>query len=98
MYIQAQWLILTELTLQKIRAKKELRKKVLERELERMKTQLSEMRALKVILFGSYVQGRVTSSSDLDIICLMHSTKTGKEWTAKIYSERKGHGSRQEKD
>jgi len=43
MYIQAQWLILMELTLQKIRAKKELRKKVLGRELERMKIQLSEM-------------------------------------------------------
>jgi predicted nucleotidyltransferase len=75
------------ITLQKIREKKEMRKKAIEKEIEKIRKKLIDMNALKIILFGSYAQGDITSRSDLDIICVMPSTKTGKEWMKKIYDE-----------
>jgi len=74
-------------TLQKIRARKEGRERALERELERIKKDLIDMGALKIILFGSYANGNITSSSDLDIICIMPDTRSGREWMKKIYAE-----------
>ena len=75
------------ITLEKIRAKKEKRKRALQKDLEKIQNQLEEMGALKIILFGSYAQGHVRSSSDLDIISIMPSTRSGKEWMRKIYEE-----------
>jgi predicted nucleotidyltransferase len=75
------------LTLQKIRDQKEVRRRKLESELEKIKTQLINMGALKIILFGSYAQGDIRSWSDLDIIAIMPSKRTGREWMAKIYGE-----------
>lgn len=74
-------------TLQSIRARKDARLKLLERELEKIKLQLQEMGALKIIVFGSYAQGNTRSWSDLDILAVMPSTKIGKEWMSKIYEE-----------
>lgn len=74
-------------TLEKIRERKEMRRKALETNLEKIKAQLQEMGALRIILFGSYASGRIGSWSDLDLISVMPSTKTGKEWRKKIYSE-----------
>ena len=75
------------MTLQKIRERKEKRRKALERNLESIKRQLQDMGALRIILFGSYASGHVRSWSDLDIISVMPSTKTGREWMRKIYDE-----------
>jgi predicted nucleotidyltransferase len=75
------------ITLQKIRARKQERKRGLDRELERIKKQLVDMGALRIILFGSYAQGNVSSTSDLDIISVMPESMTGKEWMKKISRE-----------
>jgi len=75
------------LTLQKIRDQKEMRRKELDSELEKITRQLIDMGAIKIILFGSYAQGDIRSWSDLDIIAIMPSKRTGREWMAKIYGE-----------
>ena len=75
------------ITLQKIRAKKEIRRKALEKELKKIREKLIDMDAIKIILFGSYTRGDITSRSDLDIICVMPPTRTGREWMEKIYDE-----------
>lgn len=64
-----------------------MRKKALEKALEKIIKQLEEMGALSIILFGSYAHGRIRSWSDLDILAIMPSTSTGKEWMKKIYDE-----------
>ena len=75
------------ITLEKIRARKEKRRRALEENLEKIKKQLQDMGALRIVLFGSYAHGNVRSWSDLDIISVMPSTRTGKEWMRKIYDE-----------
>ena len=75
------------ITLQKIRARKKRRERALEKALDRIRKQLLDMGALKIVLFGSYARNQVTSWSDLDILAVMPSTKTGKEWMSVIYSE-----------
>ena len=67
------------ITLQKIRAKKEMRERALEKELKKIRKELIGMDALKIILFGSYAHGDITSRSDLDIICVMPPMRTGRE-------------------
>jgi predicted nucleotidyltransferase len=74
-------------TLQSLRARKENRRRLLEKELEKIVGHLRAMGALKIIVFGSYVQGHVRSSSDLDILAVMPSTMTGKDWMSRIYEE-----------
>jgi predicted nucleotidyltransferase len=74
-------------TLEKIRARKEMRRKALAENLERIEKQLKDMGVLRIILFGSYASGHVRSWSDLDIIAVMPPTRTGKEWMKKIYDE-----------
>jgi len=75
------------LTLQKLKAKKEMRKKALDKNLARIKKQLQDMGALKIILFGSLTHGHINTRSDLDIISVMPSVMSGKEWMKKIYDE-----------
>jgi predicted nucleotidyltransferase len=75
------------ITLQEIREKKEMRRRNLEKELEKIKKELIDMNALKIILFGSYSRENITSRSDLDLICVMPPTRTGREWMEKIYDE-----------
>ncbi|MFP3909627.1 MAG: nucleotidyltransferase domain-containing protein [Halobacteriota archaeon] len=75
------------MTLQRLRQRKELRRRELERELERIKKQLIDMDAVKIILFGSYAQGMVRSSSDIDLLVIMPSHKSGKDWMGEIYEK-----------
>lgn len=75
------------LSISNIRSRKEERKKALEKDLRRIKKQLRDMGAQRIILFGSYAQGHVRSWSDLDIICVMPPTRSGREWMKKIYDE-----------
>jgi predicted nucleotidyltransferase len=78
---------MAEITLQDIRDRKEKRRKLLETELERISGQLKAMGALKIIVFGSYAEGHVRSTSDLDIIAIMPSMMSGKKWMLKVYDE-----------
>ncbi len=75
------------LTLQDIRERKIIRKKKLEASLREIKKQLKQMGALKIMLFGSFANDNVHSWSDIDIICIMPSLKSGREWMKKIYDE-----------
>ena len=74
-------------TLHQIRRRKEIRRNTLERELKKITEQLVNMGAQKILVFGSYAEGNIKSWSDLDIIAVMPSTRTGKEWMGKIYDE-----------
>jgi predicted nucleotidyltransferase len=75
------------ITLEDIKARKEARRKALQRSLEHITGQLRDMGALKVIVFGSFASGEITSLSDLDLIVVMPSTQSGREWMGKIYEE-----------
>lgn len=78
---------MTGINLQDIKDRKEIRKKLLDVELERISEQLKNIGALKIVVFGSYAEGIVRSTSDLDIIAIMPSTMSGKEWMLKVYDE-----------
>lgn len=45
-----------------------------------MTGQLAGMGALRVIVFGSFAEDAVRSTSDIDLIAVMPETRTGKEW------------------
>ena len=72
---------------------KEIIQKKIEREnllmsaMESIKMQLAEMGALKIILFGSLAEGNVDIHSDLDLLVIMPSEKSGKEWMDIIYDK-----------
>ncbi|MDQ1318685.1 MAG: Nucleotidyltransferase protein [Candidatus Poribacteria bacterium] len=74
---------MSEITLQDIRDRKEKRRKLLETELKRISEQLKDIGALKIIVFGSFADGHVRSTSDLDIIAIMPSTMIGRKWMLK---------------
>lgn len=57
----------------------------MESELKRISQQIQEMGALKIVVFGSLAEGRVRSSSDLDLLVIMPPTMTGKQWMGRIY-------------
>jgi predicted nucleotidyltransferase len=47
--------------------------------------QLVDLGALRIILFGSFVDGEVDVHSDLDFLVIMPSSKSGKEWSKAVY-------------
>jgi len=73
--------------LQEILRRKAERKARLQAALDSIVSQLKEMGALKVILFGSLADGHVDIWSDLDLFVIMPSTKTGKEWIDLVYDK-----------
>jgi len=73
-------------TLEELHERKALRRAQLEKELAGIKRQLVAMGALKLVLFGSFAQGKAGLASDLDIIAVMPSSRTGREWMRDIYS------------
>ncbi len=75
------------LKLKEILQRKNERKARLQASLDSIVTQLKSLGALKVILFGSFARGDVDVNSDLDLLVLMPSTKTGKEWMDTIYEK-----------
>jgi len=70
-----------------LRSEKMARESLLERELRKISRQLRAMGALKIIVFGSFAEGDVRRSSDLDLLVVMPSQMSGKEWMGKIYQE-----------
>jgi len=67
--------------------RKNERKARLQASLDSIVSQLKSLRALKVILFGSFAKGDVDVNSDLDLLVLMPSTRTGTEWMDTIYEK-----------
>jgi predicted nucleotidyltransferase len=64
--------------------RKSERKVRLQQALDQIVSQLKDLGALKIIVFGSFASGNVDVYSDLDLFVLMPSTKTGKEWSGII--------------
>ncbi|MFO7797432.1 MAG: nucleotidyltransferase family protein [Promethearchaeati archaeon] len=71
---------------QEIIKRRRKRKRRLEAALESIKSQLINFGALKIILFGSLNNGTIDSYSDLDLLVVMPSYKSGKEWMDFIYT------------
>ena len=75
------------ITFEKLQTQRATRRNQLENALKDIVRQLKNMGALKIIVFGSYVSGIIRRWSDLDILIVMPSTKSGKEWFKEIYDE-----------
>lgn len=67
--------------------RREERRKALERNCHLIVEQLKALGALKVVLFGSFARGEVGLWSDLDLIAVMPSSLSSKEWMRKIHLE-----------
>lgn len=67
--------------------KREDRRRALERNCRLIVKRLKALGALKVILFGSLARGEVGLWSDLDLIAVMPSSLSSKEWMRKIHAE-----------
>ncbi len=74
-------------TFEKLQSQREARRRALEHALKEITIKLKNLGALKIILFGSYVSGIMRRWSDLDILIVMPSTKSGKEWFREIYEK-----------
>ncbi len=72
-------------SLSEILQRKKERKAMLQESLDYLAEQLKRLGALKIIVFGSFAQDNVDVYSDLDLLVIMPSTKTGKEWMEIIY-------------
>lgn len=64
---------------------KNKRKARLEEALHSITAQLKAMGALKIVLFGSLAENQVDVHSDLDVLVIMPSSKSTKEWMGIIY-------------
>jgi len=73
------------ITLEKLQTQRAARREKLESALKDIVRQLKNIGALKIIVFGSYVSGIIRRWSDLDVLAVMPSTKSGKEWFNEIY-------------
>jgi predicted nucleotidyltransferase len=71
--------------LKEILQRKMDRKAELEFAAESITVQLIKLGALKVTVFGSLAEGTVDVYSDLDLLVIMPSTKSGKEWMSIVY-------------
>ncbi len=67
--------------------RKNARKARLEDSLQSILRQLQGIGSLKIILFGSLVKGEVDVHSDLDLLVIMPTAKSGKEWMSLIYEQ-----------
>ncbi|MFX1512711.1 MAG: nucleotidyltransferase domain-containing protein [Promethearchaeota archaeon] len=73
--------------LQRILSRKRNREKELKSSLNSMKNQLIRLGALKIILFGSLHHDKIDIHSDIDLLVIMPSSKSGKEWWGFIYDK-----------
>jgi len=67
--------------------RKRRRRERLEAALSSLVSQLKDLGAVKVILFGSAARGEVDVDSDLDLLVLMPGTKSGREWRNLVYEK-----------
>jgi predicted nucleotidyltransferase len=71
--------------LAKIQGNKEKRGAKLQAILNSLVKELGTLGALRIVLFGSFSRGEIDVGSDLDLLVIMPSGKTGKEWRDLIY-------------
>lgn len=62
------------------------RKIKLSKSLDSLILQLKDFGAIKIYIFGSFIRDEIDVNSDLDLLVIMPSNKTGKEWINLIYS------------
>jgi hypothetical protein len=82
-------------SLKRIRTEKKKREMTLLDNLGRIKAYLIDRGALKIVLFGSFADvlkyperyHGARKGTDLDFLCVMPASKTGREWMAQIYGE-----------
>jgi predicted nucleotidyltransferase len=65
--------------------RKSRRRAVLQKSMDVIVQQLKGLGALKIIVFGSFAEGKVDVDSDLDLFVAMPSARAGKEWTNIIF-------------
>jgi predicted nucleotidyltransferase len=73
--------------LSKIQGNKEKRGAKLQAILDSLVKELGALGALRIVLFGSFSRGEIDVGSDLDLLVIMPSVKTGTEWRDLIYSK-----------
>ena len=71
--------------LSKIHGNKEKRRAKLQATLDSLVEELGALGALRIVLFGSFSRGEIDVGSDLDLLVIMPSGKTGREWQDLIY-------------
>ncbi|MGA8848874.1 MAG: nucleotidyltransferase domain-containing protein [Dehalococcoidia bacterium] len=71
--------------LKEILQRKKEREEKLKSSLDSVTRQLSDLGALKIILFGSLAEEDVDVFSDLDLLVIMPPEKSGKEWMRLAY-------------
>lgn len=74
-------------TLESIKERQENRRRVLEQGLTAIVAQLENLGARKVVLFGSLARGDIGTWSDLDLLVIMPSSRSSREWMRHIYAE-----------
>jgi len=72
--------------LEKLIDKQKARRRKLGDRLAAIRSQLIDMGAVKIILFGSFAAGHADIGTDLDLLVVMPSVKGGKEWMGIIYA------------
>jgi predicted nucleotidyltransferase len=70
-----------------ILARQQKRRAQLQAALESVSRQLQDRGAVRIIVFGSIVREQIDVDSDLDLLVIMPSTKSSKEWMNLIYDE-----------
>ncbi len=61
-------------------ARRSARREQLSSALDQVVTRLRALGAIRVVVFGSYVEGRLRRWSDLDILAVMPPSRSGAEW------------------
>lgn len=69
--------------------KKKERKEKLEVLLKVIIDQLKDFGVLKIVLFGSLKNGEIDVNSDLDLLVIVPSDRSSKEWSNRIYESTK---------
>lgn len=54
---------------------------------ERIVEELKKMGVERVVVFGSYGEGKVGMWSDLDLLVVMPNSRSGREWRRMVYDE-----------
>jgi len=74
-------------TLESIKERQENRRRALEQGLTAIVAQLRDLGARKVVLFGSLARGDTGAWSDLDLLVVVPSSRSSREWTRQVYAE-----------
>lgn len=69
----------------RVREEKDARRERLLRALKALLKQLRGMGALQIWLFGSLARDEVDTHSDLDLLVVMPSSQSSREWTEALY-------------